>query len=55
MLLHPWLPLTSVKLLETLGAPDLSLSGARLGAGRLGTVARLDPLFPKQQPPAAAA
>jgi methionyl-tRNA synthetase len=55
VLLHPWLPLTSAKLLETLGAPDLSLSGARLGAGALGAVARLEPLFPKQQPPAAVA
>jgi methionyl-tRNA synthetase len=55
VLLHPWLPLTSAKLLETLGAPELSLSGARLGAGALGAVARLEPLFPKQQPPAAVA
>ncbi len=55
VLLHPWLPLTSAKLLDTLGAPDLSLSGARLGAGALGAVARLEPLFPKQRPPAAVA
>jgi methionyl-tRNA synthetase len=55
VLLHPWLPHTSEKLLAALGAPDLSLARARLGGGALGAVARLDPLFPKQQPPAAAA
>ena len=55
VLLHPWLPLTSVKLLETLGRARPLALRRRLGAGGLGAVARLDPLFPKQQPPAAAA
>jgi methionyl-tRNA synthetase len=53
VLLTPWLPTTAEKLLGALGAPDLSLTGARLGAGDLQRVERLEPLFPKQQPTAA--
>jgi methionyl-tRNA synthetase len=49
VLLHPWLPETSAKLLDALGAPELDLDGARMQAGRLGAIARLEPLFPKPQ------
>jgi methionyl-tRNA synthetase len=47
LLLHPWIPESSDKLLAALGAPDLSLDGARVQAGRLGAIAKLDQLFPK--------
>jgi methionyl-tRNA synthetase len=47
VLLHPWLPATSAKLLDALGAPDLDFAGARLRPGALGAVERLAPLFPK--------
>jgi methionyl-tRNA synthetase len=49
VLLAPWIPGAAQKLLLALGAPDLSLAGARLGAGTLGKVQSIDPLFPKQQ------
>ena len=49
VVLHPWLPETSAKLLAALGAPELDLDGARMQPGRLGTIARLEPLFPKPQ------
>jgi methionyl-tRNA synthetase len=49
VLLSPWIPGAAEKLLEALGTPDLSLDGARFGTGRIGTVASLEPLFPKQQ------
>jgi methionyl-tRNA synthetase len=48
VLLSPWLPESSAKLLAALGSEDLSLEGARLGAGDLRRVTKLDPLFPKQ-------
>jgi methionyl-tRNA synthetase len=54
VLLSPWLPSTADKLLAALRAPDLSLEGARLGGRPLHRVERLEPLFPKQQPTAAA-
>jgi methionyl-tRNA synthetase len=47
ILLHPWIPATVEKLLATLDAPELDLSGARMTAGRLGTIEKLEPLFPK--------
>ena len=47
VLLHPYLPATSAKLLAALGAADLELAGARLGAGDVGRVSQLEPLFPK--------
>jgi len=47
VVLHPWIPASSEKLLATLGAPELDLDGARLTAGRLGAVDKLEPLFPK--------
>jgi methionyl-tRNA synthetase len=54
VLLHPWLPQRMGVLLDALGAPDLALEGARLGAGSLARVTKLEPLFPKQQSQAAA-
>ncbi|HEX7298444.1 MAG TPA: methionine--tRNA ligase [Solirubrobacteraceae bacterium] len=49
VLLVPWIPGATEKLLAALGAPDRSLSNARLGAGTIGKVEPIDPLFPKQQ------
>jgi methionyl-tRNA synthetase len=49
VLLHPWLPESSGKLLGALGAPALELEGARMQAGRLGTISKLEQLFPKPQ------
>ena len=49
LVLHPWIPATVEKLLGTLGAPELDLDGARMQAGRLGAIAKLEPLFPKPQ------
>jgi methionyl-tRNA synthetase len=48
VLLAPYIPASSAKLLDALGAPELSLPGAEFatrGGGR--TVAALEPLFPK--------
>jgi methionyl-tRNA synthetase len=47
VLLWPWLPVSSDKLLDALGTPDRSLQCARLNAGLVQRVAALDPLFPK--------
>jgi methionyl-tRNA synthetase len=47
VLLHPYLPASTTKLLDTLGAPDLSLAGAAFGAGAIAQVKALEPLFPK--------
>jgi len=47
VLLHPWLPETSGRVLGALGAPELDLTGARLQAGRVAHVERLSPPFPK--------
>jgi methionyl-tRNA synthetase len=47
VLLHPWMPESSGKLLDALGAPQLELDGARMQAGRLGAISTLAPLFPK--------
>jgi methionyl-tRNA synthetase len=47
VLLHPWIPESSAKLLAALGAPELDLDGARAQAGRLGAIAKLGQLFPK--------
>jgi methionyl-tRNA synthetase len=54
VLLHPWIPERAGKLLAALGSPDIALSGARLGAAVPARVDDLEPLFPKQQPSAAA-
>jgi methionyl-tRNA synthetase len=48
VLLVPYLPIATGKLLAALGAPEPDLAGARLGAVALERVAPLDPLFPKQ-------
>ena len=48
VLLWPWLPESAAKLLNALGAPDLSLHSAPLDGGRVQRVRPLEPLFPKQ-------
>jgi methionyl-tRNA synthetase len=45
--LQPWIPESTEKLLAALGAPELDLDGARMRAGRLGAIDKLEPLFPK--------
>jgi methionyl-tRNA synthetase len=47
VLLWPWLPDSAAKLLDALGAPDLSLAGAALDGARVQRVTALEPLFPK--------
>jgi methionyl-tRNA synthetase len=47
VLLAAWIPGATEKLLSALGAPDISLSGARLGAGTVAKVEALGQLFPK--------
>ncbi len=49
VVLHPWVPESVDKLLAALGAPDVALDGARMRAGRLGTISALAQLFPKPQ------
>ena len=51
VLLWPYLPASTEQLLEALGAPDVALAGARLGAGAIGRVAQIEPLFPKDVDP----
>ncbi|HEY5343127.1 MAG TPA: methionine--tRNA ligase [Solirubrobacteraceae bacterium] len=52
VLLWPYLPASSERLLEALGAGggalDLSLAGATLGAGRIERVEKIESLFPKE-------
>ncbi|HEX4438378.1 MAG TPA: methionine--tRNA ligase [Solirubrobacteraceae bacterium] len=55
VLLWPYLPDTAERLLAALGAPELSLNGAALGAGSIVRVEAIDSLFPKDratEPPA---
>ncbi len=47
VLLWPYLPASAERLLAALGAPDVSLAGAELGAGRIEHVSTIEPLFPK--------
>jgi methionyl-tRNA synthetase len=47
-LLWPWLPQSMDKLLDALGSPDRAVDDARLEAGRVQRVTKLEPLFPKQ-------
>jgi methionyl-tRNA synthetase len=54
VLLWPYLPSTAERLLAALGAPELSLAGAALGAGSIERVTAIEPLFPKDQKPAPA-
>src|SRR6185312_12087293 len=50
VLLHPYMPASTRKLLDALGRPELSYDGASLAAhGWDGAVAKLEPLFPKAQ------
>ncbi|HWI06873.1 MAG TPA: methionine--tRNA ligase, partial [Solirubrobacteraceae bacterium] len=47
IVLHPWMPESTGRLLSALGSPDVDLGCARMQAGRLGAIAKLEPLFPK--------
>jgi methionyl-tRNA synthetase len=47
VLLWPYLPASAERLLAALGAPDLSLAGAELGAGRIERVRPIEQLFPR--------
>ena len=49
VVLHPWLPESTGKLLDALGSPQVDLECARVQAGRLGAIDKLAPLFPKPQ------
>ena len=49
VLLWPYMPASAERLLEALGAPDISLAGASLGAGGIRQVRQLGPLFPKPE------
>ncbi len=52
VLLWPYLPVSSERLLAALGAPDASLAAADFGAGAITRVRALDSLFPKDLPAA---
>ena len=55
VLLHPYMPETTTRLLDALGQGDVSLDGATFGARPGGaTVGKLPPLFPKVEPAQAA-
>jgi methionyl-tRNA synthetase len=47
VLLWPYIPASAERLLAALGAPELSLAGAELGAGRIERVSAIDSMFPK--------
>jgi methionyl-tRNA synthetase len=47
VLLWPYVPASAERLLAALGAGDLSLAGAALGAGAIERVSHIEPLFPK--------
>jgi len=47
VVLHPWMPETTDKLLAALGTDDVALAGAQMQRGRLGAISQLDQLFPK--------
>jgi methionyl-tRNA synthetase len=47
VLLWPYIPASSERLLAALGADDLALADAELGAGSLARVSPIDSLFPK--------
>jgi methionyl-tRNA synthetase len=54
VLVHPFVPDAAARLLDALGAGDLSLEGAKLGAVAGGSkLGELPPLFPKVEPDAA--
>jgi methionyl-tRNA synthetase len=48
VLLHPYLPAATAKLLAALGAPDVSYAGAAFGSGSIERVEKVEPLFPKR-------
>jgi methionyl-tRNA synthetase len=50
VLLWPYLPSSSERLLAGLGSEDLSLANAELGAGAIERVSAIDSLFPKDTP-----
>jgi methionyl-tRNA synthetase len=47
VLLWPYLPASSERLLAALGAPDVALSGAELDREAIARLSELEPLFPK--------
>jgi methionyl-tRNA synthetase len=49
VLLWPYLPASAERLLDALGAADVSLGGASLSAGNVERVSAIEPLFPKEQ------
>jgi methionyl-tRNA synthetase len=49
VLLWPYLPTSAERLLEALGASDLSLAHAQLGAGAIERVSPIEALFPKDR------
>jgi len=50
VLLHPYMPSTTTTLLAALGRPETAYAGAQpAAAGWGGTVAKIEPLFPKQR------
>jgi methionyl-tRNA synthetase len=49
VLLHPYLPAATQRLLAALGAPGMRLRDAALGSGAIAAVEPLEPLFPKVQ------
>jgi methionyl-tRNA synthetase len=56
VLVHPYMPDSSERLLAALGQEELSFDGASFGArGGGAQTGKLDPLFPRIEPPAAAA
>ncbi len=53
VLLSPWLPASTGKLLAALDAGDESWAMASFGAGQVGSISELEPLFPKDPGPTA--
>jgi methionyl-tRNA synthetase len=49
VLLHPYLPEATGRLLGALGSPGLSLAEAGFGEGSVRQVEPLEPLFPKKE------
>ena len=47
VVLYPWMPESTGKLLAALGSPSVQLECARMQAGRLGAISKLEQLFPK--------
>jgi methionyl-tRNA synthetase len=47
VLLWPYMPSSAERVLDALGAPDVSLQRAELGDGAVAQVRQLEPLFPK--------